>query len=67
MQEKLGRLGIMNPVITPAWVDVFYDDWLCSSALAEREIGYETTPIADAVLATMRWLRTGREDPEERS
>ncbi len=67
VQEKLGRLGIMNPVITPAWVDVFYDDWLCSSALAEREIGYETTPIADAVLATMRWLRTGREDPEERS
>jgi nucleoside-diphosphate-sugar epimerase len=58
LQEKLGMLGMMTPVITPGWVRVFYNDWVCSSALAERELGYETTPIADAMRFTIDWLRS---------
>ncbi|MBE0646016.1 MAG: NAD-dependent epimerase/dehydratase family protein [Bacteroidetes bacterium] len=57
VQEKLGSLGVMTPVITPGWVDVFYDDWLCSSAQAETEIGYEPTAMKDAVQITVDWLR----------
>ena len=55
----LAQIGIRKPSITPAWVDIVYDDWLCSSARAEREIGYTPTPIEDAVAETVAWIRNG--------
>ena len=55
----LGKLGVLQPPLTPAWVDIFYGDWQCSSKLAIDELGYEPTPIEEALAATIRWLRDG--------
>ena len=52
----LGKAGLKQPAITPAWVDVFYDDWICSSALAEKELGYIPTPLDSALRETIDWL-----------
>lgn len=64
IQEKLGSMGVMTPVITPGWVDIFYSDWLCSSARAVDEIGYKQTPIDEAVQITIDWLLTQRKGTE---
>jgi nucleoside-diphosphate-sugar epimerase len=56
----LGKLGLHEPAITPAWVDVFYGDWMCSNAHAEKEIGYTPTPIDDAIAETIDWIRGNR-------
>jgi nucleoside-diphosphate-sugar epimerase len=57
LQEGLGRRGWMIPVITPKWVDVFYDNWLCTSRRAGEELGYHPTPMRLALGSTMAWLR----------
>jgi nucleoside-diphosphate-sugar epimerase len=52
------------PQITPEWVRVFLADWAYSSAKAQRELGYQITPLEDAVRMTYQWLqriRAGRE------
>lgn len=58
LQEALGRRGLLTPTITPAWVDVFYGDWLCKTARAERELGYQPTPMREALADTISWLRS---------
>jgi nucleoside-diphosphate-sugar epimerase len=58
--ERLGRLGLVEPPLTPGWVRTFFGDWLCSSALAEREIGYAPTPVKQGVSETIAWLRSLR-------
>jgi nucleoside-diphosphate-sugar epimerase len=58
--ERFGRAGILEPPLTPGWVRTFFGDWLCTSALAEREIGYSITPMDEAVRETMDWLRAQR-------
>lgn len=58
--EKLGNMGLIEPPLTPGWVRTFFGDWLCTSALAERELGYAITPMREAVGETMAWLRAGR-------
>ena len=55
--ERLGRLGLIEPPLTPGWVRTFFGDWLCTSALAEREIGYAPTPVKQGVAETVDWLR----------
>ncbi|MCB2203515.1 NAD-dependent epimerase/dehydratase family protein [bacterium] len=52
-----GKARLRNPSITPAWVDVFYDDWSCSCARARAELGYHPTSMDDAFAATLGWLR----------
>jgi farnesol dehydrogenase len=44
------------PKITPDWVRVFLTDWAYSSAKAQRELGYEITPLEEAVRQTYEWL-----------
>ena len=56
IELALGKAGMREPVITPAWVDVFYGDWICSSARAAREIDYAPTAIEDALSETVAWL-----------
>ncbi|MCZ7555358.1 MAG: NAD-dependent epimerase/dehydratase family protein [Bacteroidia bacterium] len=62
LQERMGRRGWMTPVITPAWVDVFYDNWLCTSRRAAEELGYQPTPMRAALRSTLAWLRTDRRE-----
>jgi nucleoside-diphosphate-sugar epimerase len=61
-QEWLGRRGWMTPVITPTWVDVFFDNWLCTSKRAGEELGYHPTPMRLALGSTMVWLRSGQRE-----
>ena len=46
----------MYPQITPDWVRVFLTDWAYSSAKAERQLGYQITPLKVAVPRTYEWL-----------
>ncbi len=58
VQQALGRVGLLEPKITPAWVDVFYNDWLCRTSHAERDLDYHPTPMREALSATIAWLRS---------
>ncbi|MCL2710896.1 MAG: NAD-dependent epimerase/dehydratase family protein [Planctomycetaceae bacterium] len=51
-------LGIY-PLITPGWVRTFLVDWAFSCEKAERELGYRTTSLAEAIRQTCRWLDEG--------
>jgi farnesol dehydrogenase len=57
LELAVGKLGLREPAITPAWVDVFYSDWICSHTRATREIGYEPMPVEDALRETVAWIR----------
>jgi nucleoside-diphosphate-sugar epimerase len=49
------------PELTHREVGVFREHWAYSSAKAERELGYRTTPLKDGLARTVAWLReTGR-------
>ena len=50
------RLLHIYPLITPEWVRVFGQDWLFSSDLAQKEIGYIITPFEKAMRRTIEWL-----------
>lgn len=63
VELAFGRLGFREPAITPAWVDIFYDDWMASIARARKELGYEPTPVHRALEETVAWIRRGC--PEE--
>ena len=57
------------PQITPDWVRVFLTDWAYSSAKAQRELGYEITPLDEAVRRTYEWLlrvRASRKPPAKK-
>jgi nucleoside-diphosphate-sugar epimerase len=54
-KKRAAWLGIY-PQITPEWVRVFLTDWAYSSAKAQRELGYQITPIEAAVRQTYEWL-----------
>ncbi len=45
-----------HPLITPGWMRTFLGNWEVSVEKSRRELGYETTPFADAVGKTVRWL-----------
>ncbi len=56
---KADLLGL-QPLITPGWVETFLVDWAFSSAKAERELGYTSTPLREGLALTHRWLREQR-------
>lgn len=49
-------LGI-EPELTDEVVGIYRHEWAYSSALAERDLGYRVTPLAEGVRATVEWLR----------
>jgi nucleoside-diphosphate-sugar epimerase len=54
-KKRAERFGVY-PQITPEWVRVFLTDWAYSSAKARCELGYEITPMDEAVRRTYEWL-----------
>ena len=49
------------PQLTHREVGVFREHWAYSSAKAERELGYQVTPLLEGLRKTVEWLRqTGR-------
>jgi farnesol dehydrogenase len=48
------------PTITPGWMRTFMTDWAFSIDKARRELGYNPTPLADAVRETCDWLQRVR-------
>ena len=59
-KKKAEWLGLY-PQITPGWVETFLQDWAYSSAKAQRELGYEITPLREGVGRTLEWIRTAKE------
>jgi nucleoside-diphosphate-sugar epimerase len=59
-KKKAEWLGIY-PQITPGWVETFLHDWAYSSAKAERELGYQITPLREGVRRTLEWIRSMKE------
>ena len=61
-KKKAEWLGIY-PQITPGWVETFLQDWVYSTAKAERELGYTIVPLKEGIRMTYEWLlqqRTSR-------
>jgi nucleoside-diphosphate-sugar epimerase len=48
------------PQITPGWVDTFLQDWAYSCRKAERELGYEITPLKEGIRRTYEWIVSER-------
>jgi farnesol dehydrogenase len=58
LNEKAAWLGA--PVkLTPGEVQIFRQDWAFSSERARGELGYETTPLEEALARTVEWVRQG--------
>ena len=59
------RLVGAPPPITPGWVRMFYGDGSCCIEKAKAELGYTVTPLAEALAATVAWLKHGASPAEE--
>jgi farnesol dehydrogenase len=62
LQKKRAEWLGVYPVITPGWVRTFLDDWAYSSEKADRELGYQPTPLREGVRLTYQWLQRVREE-----
>jgi NAD+-dependent farnesol dehydrogenase len=49
----------MEPLLTHEVVGVFRQHWAYSSAKAQRDLGYRTTPLREGLRRTLDWLRAG--------
>jgi len=49
------KFGIY-PQITTGWVDTFLQDWVYSCGKAEKELGYNYTPLKEGVRLTYNWI-----------
>jgi nucleoside-diphosphate-sugar epimerase len=56
LEKKKAQLLRLYPQITPGWVETFLQDWVYSSAKAEKELGYVVTPLREGLTATYEWL-----------
>jgi NAD+-dependent farnesol dehydrogenase len=48
----------MEPLLTHEVVGVFRKHWSYTSAKAQRDLGYHTTPLRDGLRRTLDWLRS---------
>jgi nucleoside-diphosphate-sugar epimerase len=46
-----------EPLLTHEVVGVFREHWAYSSAKAQRDLGYRTTPLREGLRRTLEWLR----------
>ena len=56
LQELLAGSFNRPPLITPKWVKRYLYDWALSSQKAQRELGYEITPLEKGMAQTIKWL-----------
>jgi farnesol dehydrogenase len=47
-----------EPLLTHEVVGVFREHWAYTSAKAQRDLGYRTTPLRDGLRRTLDWLRS---------
>jgi nucleoside-diphosphate-sugar epimerase len=64
-KKKAEWLGIY-PQITPGWVETFLQDWVYSTAKAERELGYTIVPLREGIRMTYEWLMQLRKSKGKR-
>ena len=57
VQELLAVSFNRPPMITPKWVKRYLCNWALSSQKAERELGYEITPLEEGMEKTIKWLQ----------
>lgn len=57
LYEALARITRTPPPFTVGFVKETRTDMRCDISKAKRDLGYETTPIRDAIRASVEWLR----------
>jgi nucleoside-diphosphate-sugar epimerase len=60
IEEGKARLTGIPPRLTRGEVEIYRHEWVFTSALAERDLGYRVTPLDTAVDATIAWLKATR-------
>ena len=60
-QKRADWFGVY-PTITPGWVRTFLSDWPCTSAKAQRELGYRARSLEEGICITWEWLQRVREE-----
>ena len=58
LERIRAKIPGQHPVITPGWTKLFLQDWACSCAKAEKELGYAITPFRTAMEKTVHWIRS---------
>jgi len=56
-EEETAKRIHRYPLITTGWVKTFLQDWTYSSVKAEKEFGYQITPLREGIRITLEWLR----------
>ncbi|MBF8294914.1 MAG: Epimerase protein [Bacteroidetes bacterium] len=59
-EKKKAEWLAIYPQITPGWVETFLQDWVYSTAKAERELGYTIVPLKEGIRMTYEWLMQQR-------
>jgi farnesol dehydrogenase len=62
LEQKKSEWFGLYPVITPGWVETFLQDWVYSSAKAEKQLGYKITPLKEGIQVTLAWLHQLRKN-----
>ena len=57
LQEGWATLTGREPELTRDVVQTFRNHWALDSSRAREELGYEITPLRDAIVQTLAWLR----------
>ncbi len=57
LAENFGR----QPMITPGWVRKYLYKWSVSSTKAQKELGYQVTPLKQGIQQTVDWLKTNND------
>jgi len=61
LEQKKAEWFGLYPQVTPGWVQTFLQDWAYGSAKAERELGYQITPLREGIRRTLDWIRKTKE------
>jgi nucleoside-diphosphate-sugar epimerase len=61
LEQKKAEWFGLYPQVTPGWVRTFLQDWAYRSTKAERELGYQITPLREGIRKTLDWIRNTKE------